>query len=124
MTEKQALSIEAEIRDLLKETNFEYVNLGWKGTMYFISFKKNNNGNLMELHEILKKSTYFGHRLQRAIKVDIDSLRNEPDGQYKRESIKMHVPECNEMPAEEVERELDAIRDKAYIAYFFAPAGG
>ena len=122
MTEKQVFTVEAEIRDLLKGTNYEYVNLGWKGTMYFISFKS-ENGNVEELYEILKKSTYFGHRLQRAIKVDIDSLRNEPDGQYKHDSIKMHIPECDEMSAEEVERELDDLRDKAYIAYFFAPAG-
>ena len=122
MTEKQALTVEAEIRDLLKGTKYEYINLGWKGTMYFISFKS-ESGNLMDLHEILKKSTYFGHRLQRVIKVDLDSLQNEPEGQYKHDSIKMHLPECDNMSAEDVERELNALRDKAYIAYFFAPAG-
>lgn len=90
--------------------------------MYFISFKA-DSGNVEELHEILKASDYFGDRLHRAIKVDIGSLLNEPEGRYKRDSIKMHVPECENMSAEDVERELDALRDKAYIAYFFAPAG-
>lgn len=122
MTEQQAFTIEAKIRDLLKGTNYKYVNLGWKGTIYFISFKS-ENGFIMDLHKILNKSTYFGHHLHRVIKVDIRSLQNEPKGQYKHNSIKMHVPECDNMPAEDVERELNALRDKAYIAYFFAPAG-
>ena len=122
MTERQALNAEAEAKEITKGTNYEYINLGWKGTMYFITFK-GENGNVDELRKLIKASTFFGFRLEQVFKLDVGFLIENGFNEQTQFDMKLLVPNCESMNPEEIKSYLEAIRDKAYVADFYAPAG-
>ena len=123
MTGRQLFNAKAEAQVIVRGTNYEFVNIGWRGSNYFMSFKsKDEKDNVHKLYDmIIKKSDCIGFQLSKVSLVNVDNYMPTDSDDETKSEIELLVPGSLDMTSDEVKSKLEELRGKVFIAEFFAP---